>query len=100
MSDRIRKADGLMASAWESRTSDIATHMRAEAQMEATLAVAEATAALAEQQRIANLIALGSYRISRSDLPHFRHLVVSPSGIDDVRPSIEIAVALGITRDE
>lgn len=54
-----------------------------------------ATLALAEQQRIANLIALGQFRILPSEIPYFRHLVVRPLNDDgiDIQPDLAVALA-------
>ena len=62
----------------------------------AILAQAEATLALVEQQRIANLIALGQFRVGPNELPPFRHLVMRPVNEYDVEPTTDIAAALGI----
>lgn len=67
---------------------------------EADRAIAEAqvlaTLALVEQQRIANLIALGQFRVGVNDLPHLRHLVVEPKNEHDIQPVPEIREALGL----
>ena len=54
-----------------------------------------ATLALVEQQRIANIIALGQVCIG-SDVPLFRHLVVEPVDGHGVRPTVEIREGLGL----
>lgn len=59
-------------------------------------AQAHATLALAEQQRIANLIALGQFRIDPNEAPMFRHLVGEPTSDLDVAPAAEIREALGL----
>ena len=66
----------------------------------AILAQAEATLALVEQQRIANLIALGQFRVGPGELPPFRHLVMRPANAYDVEPTADIAAALGIGDDD
>ena len=66
----------------------------------AILAQAEATLALVEQQRIANLIALGQFRVGPNELPPFRHLVMRPVNAYDVEPTTDIAAALGIEEDQ
>ena len=60
------------------------------------LAQVHATFALVEQQRIANLIALGQFRVGPNELPPFRHLVMRPVNAYDVEPTTDIAAALGI----
>lgn len=62
----------------------------------ATVANAEATLALVEQQRIANLIALGQFRIGPNDLPPLRHLVVEPADEYKVQPVEAIREGLGL----
>lgn len=56
-----------------------------------------ATLALVEQQRVANLIALGQVRIGATDLPPYRYLVAEPFGEYDIRPPAEIREALGLS---
>lgn len=63
------------------------------------LAQVHATLALVEQQRIANLIALGQFRVGVTDLPHMRDLAIRPTGPDSIGPTEEIAAALGITEE-
>lgn len=60
-------------------------------------AQAEATLALVEQQRIANLIALGSIRIGPNDTPALRHLIVEPKNEYDVQPTAAISEGLGLS---
>lgn len=60
------------------------------------LAQAHATLALVEQQRIANLIALGSLRLGPNEYPVLRHLVIEPSGENDVAPVAAIREGLGL----
>ncbi|MAM53395.1 hypothetical protein [Microbacterium sp. UBA3394] len=62
----------------------------------ALIAQAEATLALAEQQRIANVIALGQFRVMPSDLPWFRHLVIQPSGDVGIDLTDEVRTGLGL----
>ena len=71
----------------ESRAADRAI---AHAQVHATLA-------LAEQQRIANIIALASLRIGPNDTPALRHLAIEPHGLDSVRPAAVIREGLGLS---
>lgn len=59
-----------------------------------------ATLALVEQQRIANLIALGQFRVGPDELPPFRHLVMQPVNAYDVEPTTDIAAVLGIGYDD
>ena len=59
-----------------------------------------ATLALVEQQRIANLIALGQFRVGPDELPPFRHLVMRLANASDVEPTTDIAAALGIGDDD
>ena len=66
----------------------------------AALAQAEATLALVEQQRIANLIALGEFRVGPNEPPPFRHLVMRAMNAYDVEPTTDIATALGIGDDD
>jgi hypothetical protein len=63
--------------------------------LDAAVALAHATLYLAEQQRIANLIALGQFHIG-NDLPPFRHLVMEPTGEYGVRPTPEIRKGLDL----
>ena len=63
-------------------------------------AQAEATLALVEQQRIANLIALGEFRAGPNEMPPFRHLVMRPVNAYDVEPTTDVARALGIGDDD
>lgn len=63
----------------------------------AGIAQAHATLALVEQQRIANLIALGQFRVGVNDLPHLRHLAVVPAGMYDLQPVAEIREGLGLS---
>lgn len=70
-------------------TSEEAAEFLAEAQVEATLA-------LAEQQRIANVIALGQFRIAPEETPPMRGLVIEPRGEYDVQPRADIRKALGL----
>ena len=58
----------------------------------ALIAQAEATLALAEQQKIANVIALAGLTM---DGP-LRHLAVQPMGEISVQPTDDIAAALGV----
>ena len=62
--------------------------------------IAKALEALVEQQRIANLIALGQFRVGPGELPPFRHLVMRPANAYDVEPTADIAAALGIGDDD
>ena len=57
---------------------------------------AEKGAAFAEQQRIANVIALGQFRVMPSDLPWFRHLVIQPSGDVGIDLTDEVRTGLGL----
>lgn len=68
-----------------------------EANFMARLAQSAATLALVEQQRIANLIALGQFRVGVNDLPHLRHLAVAPDGEFNLQPVAEIREALGLS---
>ena len=82
-----------------------ASHYRDHGEIEtakacAQAAQAEATLALVEQQRVANLIALGQFRVGVDDLPHLRHLVIEPVNEIDVAPTEEICAVLGIERPE
>ena len=67
-----------------------------EAQVKATLALVDAQREANEQARIANLIALGQFRVRPDDLPHLRHLVVQPAGPNDIEPTDEIKKGLGL----
>lgn len=67
------------------------------AAVHAAEAQAEATLAFVEQQRIANLIALGQFRVGVNDLPHLRHLAVEPANEIDLQPVAEIREALGLS---
>lgn len=61
----------------------------------AQAAQAEATLELAEQQRIANIIALGEFHIA-GDLPPFRSLVMEPINENDVAPTEAIRETLRV----
>lgn len=61
----------------------------------AGIAQAHATLALVEQQRIANLIALGQVVAGDGSRP-FRHLVMVPVNEIDVAPHPRVAAALGL----
>ncbi len=63
----------------------------------AMVANALATVALVEQQRIANLIALGQFRVAPSDIAHFRHVVAQPKDEFSLHVSPQIAEALGLS---
>lgn len=56
-----------------------------------------ATRLLAEQQRIANLIALGQFRVAPGDVAHFRHLVAQPLDEYSITVSPQIKEALGLS---
>ncbi|WP_434315876.1 hypothetical protein [Leifsonia sp. P73] len=94
MKDLIEKAETLLV---HSRSiirnndgvSPEAAELIAEAQAVATLA-------LAEQQRIANRIALGQFRVSPDDVALFRSLVIEPRGEYAVAPVDEIREGLGL----
>ncbi len=58
----------------------------------------KATLALAEQQRIANIIALASLRIRPDQVPPLLHLAVCPVGEFGTAPKAEIADVLGIEK--
>lgn len=68
----------------------------ASSDLEVKTAQVHATLALVEQQRIANLIALGQFRVGVSDLPHLRHLAVEPKGENNLQPVAEIREGLGL----
>ena len=61
-------------------------------------AAAQAGAKLAfvEQQRVANLIALGQFRVGVDDLPALRYLAVEPRDEYSIQPTTEIREALGL----
>lgn len=63
--------------------------MLAEAQVHATLA-------LAEQQRIANVIALASLRVAPNDVLALRHLVMEPKDEYGLQPTAAIREGLGL----
>ena len=85
-----RALDGAEGHYWDESPEQVALYLQK--------AQAEATPALVEQQRIANLIALGSFRVVASELPPFRGLVVVPRGLSDydLEPHQEIREALGL----
>lgn len=56
-----------------------------------------ATLALVEQQRIANVIALGQFRVAPGDVAHFRHVVAQPKDEFTLQVSPQIAEALGLS---
>lgn len=90
--DHAKEARRLLFSTGQFAEQDLGVAM-ASAQIHATLA-------LVEQQRIANLIALGQFRVGPDDLPPFRHLVMQPVNAYDVEPTTDIAAALGIGDDD
>ena len=96
MSEHKKNAEWLLRRAIHYREQ--AAHKSADSV--ALAAQAEATLALVEQQRIANLIALGQFRVGVEDLPHLRHLAIEPVNEIDVAPTEEICAALGIERPE
>lgn len=59
-------------------------------------AQAEATLALVEQQRIANLIALGQFRVAPGEIPALRHLVIEPADEYRIQPVEFIRKGLGL----
>lgn len=67
-----------------------------QAQTTALIAQAEATLALVEQQKAANIIALAQLRVLPSELPPFRHLAMRPRDEYDVEPSAFLKEALGL----
>lgn len=86
--DHARKARRVLAQA-DGQTLEKASALLAEAQVHATLA-------LVEQQRLANIIALGQVRVAPTELPPLRHLVLQPFGEHDVRPTDDIRRGLRI----
>lgn len=62
----------------------------------AQLATVRAMQAQTEQARIANLIALGQYRVAPDDLPPFRSYLMEPVGTFEVRPVEEIRKGLNL----
>lgn len=91
MSDHRRNAESLLARARGAREVQSWQF----AQSLALAAQAEAMLEVAEQQRAANIIALGQYHIA-GDLPPFRSLVMDPCGPDDVEPSEALREALDL----
>lgn len=67
------------------------------AQVKATLSVAEATLALVEQQRLANLIALGQFRNVSEGFPPLRHLVLEAVDEFSVQPVSVLRDGLGLS---
>lgn len=80
----------------EVRNGAMAVAQTVEAQTLAVTAQVHATLALVEQQRIANLIALGSYRVGANDYPALRHLVIEPVNDFEVAPVQQIREGLGL----
>jgi len=70
--------------------------MRGYAAVAYAQAQVHATLYLAEQQRIANIIALSQYRVNPAGLPNFRHLVWDFDD-DGERLSAEIREGLGLS---
>jgi hypothetical protein len=94
---RVESAQAILAEVSCTRhLPEVAAAMIAGAQVHATLALVEATEKLAEQQRLANIIALASFRVGASDLPAMRHLIVEPVGSDWLRPSERMREGLGL----
>lgn len=60
----------------------------------AILAQANATLALVEQQRIANLIALGQFTVVPGQMPTFRHVVFDMENGEGLSPEIRKALGL------
>ena len=89
--ERLHTAAPWLSSAGRSDLGQVANILAAQA---------DATLALVEQQRIANLIALGQFRVGPDELPPFRHLVMRPVNAYDVEPTTDIATALGIGDDD
>lgn len=78
----------------KAEAEEIITH-RASANDPHGLALVHATLYLAEQQRLANLIALGQFHL-HGELPPFRHFVMHPTGEWGVQPTEEIRKGLGL----
>lgn len=85
MVDHKQEAESVIGSDWGSSHT---TNALLEGQIHATLY-------LAEQQRIANIIALSQVRIATSDFPPFRGLVMEP-GEYSVVVKAEIREALDL----
>lgn len=63
------------------------------------VAVAESNLAIAEQQRVANLIALGQYRIEPDKMSHHRTVIYAPPESEyDITLRDDIREALGIEK--
>lgn len=94
MKDLIEKAETLLVHSRSIiRNNDGVSPEAAELIAEAH---AVATLALAEQQRIANRIALGQFRVSPDEVALFRSLVMEPRGEYEVAPVAEIREGLGL----
>ena len=60
----------------------------------AEIAQVHATLALVEQQRIANLIALGQFTVVPGQMPTFRHVVFDMENGEGLSPEIRKALGL------
>lgn len=89
--DHKAEAEKLLSDAGE----DIGVEEFAHADLKIKAAHVEATLYLAEQQRVANLIALGQVVAGDGSRP-FRHLVMRAVNEYDVGPVPDIARALGL----
>lgn len=89
--DYVKAASDASGYAWNERTTNpvLAALVYQDAQLNATLA-------LVEQQRVANLIALAGLRVDPSGMPPLRHLAITPNGEFSVGAAPDIAAALGI----
>lgn len=88
-------ADGMYGQI-ENRNGDMSVAQQIEVQTLALVAQVHATLALAEQQRIANLIAIAEFRVAPTDAPALRYLALEPVGDYDAQPTAEIREALGL----
>ena len=75
-------------------TGAVGVSIGVESLVQAQIAQVHATLALVEQQRIANLIALGQFTIVPGDMPTFRHAVFDAETREGL--SSEIRKGLGL----
>ncbi|MEV4735526.1 MULTISPECIES: hypothetical protein [unclassified Microbacterium] len=97
MSKQTSHADA--ARAMLATVASTATEATGDAEVRIVLREAQvhATLALVEQQRIANLITLGQFRVAPDDVAHFRHIVAQPKDDYTLQVSPQIAEALGLS---
>ena len=75
-------------------TGAVGVSIGVESLVQAQIAQVHATLALVEQQRIANLIALGQFTVVPGDMPIFRHVVFDKETGEGISPEIRKGLGL------